>query len=245
MRKILLPFLCLALAACQSDDEFDRASAPASTQPSPIRPLRIDWYGYECFQFTSALGLKILVNPYRESAFSGRIPDVKPEVVLMTSDEPAFNNDEAYSNTPVTYRGPIANGLNNAAGIRIRGIPTVKDESSGTERVNLVFSWTMDGLRICFAGNLRRPLTSYELGQLGKVDVLFLPVGVPAGLTDSDREAIIRQLNPHIIIPMGPSGSVSSANFGGFNSYRLNGSSVFLTRENLLMEPTTLILSAP
>lgn len=245
MRKTLLPILCLALAACQSDEEFYRSSEPASDQPSPIRPLRVDWYGYQCFQFTSALGLKILVNPYRESAFSGRLPALKPDVVLMTSDEPAFNNEDAYANTPVTYRGPIANGLNNAAGIRIRGIATVKDESSGTERVNLVFAWTMDGLRICFAGNLRRPLTSYELGQLGKVDVLFLPVGIPAGLTEGDRTEIIRQLNPRIIIPMGPAGSVSSASFAGFNSYRLNGSSVFLTKDNLLMEPTTLILSAP
>ena len=52
-----------------------------------------------------------------------------------------------------------------------------------------------------------------QIQQIGPVDILFMPVGLPAGLSDGDRRTIVAQLRPRLIILMGRSEA-----FGSFAS---------------------------
>lgn len=233
MRSLLCVSLCALLAACSGSSE-----PPAN--PAPLRQVRVDWLGYETFRMTSSLGLKIVTNPFGSSV--GSLPgNLRADVLLITTEKSAFNNSDAIENTPTTFRGPIGAGLHSSSGIAFRGVPTA-DPRSGD--VNLAFTWTVDGIRICFAGNQAAPFSGYDLGLIGTVDVLFLPVGVPSSLSDDIRAQIIGQLRPRVIIPMGPSGAVNAWAAAQPNLHRVNGSSVFLSREKMPFQQTVLLLES-
>ncbi len=227
MRRLLCLSLCAFLAACSGSSE--------SSNPAPLRQVRVDWLGNEAFRFTSSLGLKIVTNPH------GSLSDLTTDVLLITSEKSAYNNDSAIQNTPTTFRGAIAAGLHNSAGIGFRGVPTL---DSRTGDVNFTFAWTVDGVRICFLGNPAAAFNSYDLGLIGPVDVLFLPIGVPASLSDQSRAQIIDQLRPRVVIPMGPADAVTSWASIQPHIYRVGGSSVFLSRQTLPAQQTVLLLES-
>jgi L-ascorbate metabolism protein UlaG (beta-lactamase superfamily) len=195
---------------------------------SPIREVRVDWLGQQSFRVTSALGTKIITNPH-----AGGFPrNQRPDIVLITTERSDCNNVDAFDNTPTVFRGSVGIGTNNAAGLRIRGVPTYKNpEQEIPDSMNLVYVWTLDGLRFCFLGHLRNALTSSQVLQIGAVDVLFAPAG-------SAGAAAVSQLRPKVIIPLG-------GDTFGTRVYRLPESSVLLTRQTLPAEPTALVFNRP
>lgn len=195
---------------------------------SPSREVRVDWLGQQSFRITSALGTKIITNPY-----SGGFPgDQRPDIVLISTERSDANNVDAFDNSPTVFRGAVGMGANNATGIRIRGVPTYKNSEGGTpENMNLVFVWTLEGMRFCFLGHLPGELTPSQVLQIGAVDVLFVPSGCGGA-------AAVSQLRPRVIIPMGQETFVSKV-------YRLPGSSVLLTRQTLPVEQTALVFGRP
>lgn len=211
------------------------------------RQVRVDWLGHESFLFRSSLGTTILTNPFEPSATGRAFPkNLRPDIVLISSEQPDANNLNALDNTPTVFRGAVGVGPNNAAGIRIRGVPTYKNpEKEDAADMNLVFVWTLDGVRFCFAGNIEGPLSASEAIQIGQVDVLLLPIGVPASLTNSERQSIVGQLRPRIIIPMGREAEIPGWTAGYTNVHRLPGSSVLLSRETMPFEPTVLVFANP
>lgn len=235
MRRAAGFFLCLLLVGCGGGSRD-------YVQPTASRQVRIDWLGGQTFLFTSGIGLKVLVNPHADGTGGPNLPrNLAPDVLLVTMEKPAFNSEDAITSTPTAFRGAIGMGLNNASGIRFRGVPTYTD-SARSENMNLVFSWAMEGIRFCFAGNIPGPLTGEEVAQIGQVDVLFLPVGQPTCLSDENRQGIINQLHPKVVVPVGSSGAVESWIAGRAGVYRLTGPSVLLNAANL-PGPTILVFA--
>ena len=60
----------------------------------------------------------------------------------------------------------------------------------------------MDGVVFCHVGLPSGPLTASVAEEIGRVDVLFLPVGNPFLLTDTARNEIVAQLAPRVVVPM-------------------------------------------
>jgi L-ascorbate metabolism protein UlaG (beta-lactamase superfamily) len=85
-------------------------------------------------------------------------------------------------------------------------------------------------------GNIQHPLTSAQIREIGPIDVLFLPVGVPAGLTDADRRTIIAQLRPRLIILMGRSEAFASFASQFPRVYRPSKRSILMSTEILPRE---------
>lgn len=235
MRRVAGFLLCLLLAGCGGGGRD-------YTQPAAPRQVRIDWLGNQTFLFTSGIGLKVLVNPHADGTGGPNLPrKLAPDVLLVTMEKPAFNSEDCITSTPTSFRGAIGAGLNNASGIRFRGVPTFTD-SARSENMNLVFSWAMEGVRFCFAGSIPGSLTGEEVAQLGPVDVLFLPVGQPPYLSDEEREQIINQLHPKVVVPMGSPGAIESWIAGRGGVHRLTGPSVLLNAANL-PGPTILVFA--
>lgn len=225
-------FLCILLAGCAGPVE-----------PAPIRPryARVDWIGHESFIITSAIGKKVLTNPYGPGSTGLVFPQgLRPDVLLVSTERPDANFVDAFDNSPTTFRAAMGIGPNNAAGLQIRGIPTYKDRE-GAGDLNLVFVWTLEGMRFCFLGNIPHPLTSSQIREIGSVDILFLPVGVPAGLTDADRRTIIAQLRPRLIILMGRSEAFASFASQFPRVYRPSKRSILMGMEILPREQLVVV----
>lgn len=238
-RLSFLALLALMLAGCGG-------GSIQKTAGQPQRIVRVDWYGQQCFRIKSALGLALLTNPFAPGSTEFSPPkNLAPEVILISSEKPDANNVDLVDNTPHILRGSVGVGTNNVAGIHILGVPVFKRaETQDVDGMNVTYRWSMDGLKFCFLGQLDTLPAPADLSRIGKVDVLFLPVS-GTDLTGPQRQQIIEQLHPRIIVPMG---SLPAMNrfAGGYTSvYRLNGSAALLSRDALPAVPTVLLFRAP
>lgn len=195
-RLLILAALVLALAGC---------GGRQAAEPAGPRYTRIEWLGNDCYRITSPIGTSILTNPYAPKTGGRTLPaNLKSDVVLVTSEFPRNNNVNALVNQPAILRGGVGIGVNNVTGIRLVGVPVyMNPEVASSLGMNLVYAWTMDGIRYCFMEKAVRPLDADQLAQIGRVDVLFLN---PEGAGGPLREALIGQLKPRLLIPMGSGG---------------------------------------
>lgn len=208
-------------------------------QQAAPREVRVDWLGNQAFRITSSIGTSILTNPYVAGTGGRTLPrELRPDIILISHERPDANNIDAADNQPTVFRGSMAMGINNANGMAIRGVATFRDpDRESAEGMNIVYSWAMDGMRFCFLGSLAGPLTPAQVSQLGTVDVLFVPVA--GSLSPSAREAVLSQIRPRLVIPMGHGagwthGSVRS----------VEGRSVLLSRPSLPLQTTTLLFGS-
>ena len=141
----------------------------------------------------------ILIDPYGK--FLGyRMPRVQADIVAVTHDHKDHNQvqivdgDYELVNLPQRYTfGDVV----------IEGVPTYHDNVQGAKRgSNIVFTFNVDGLRICHAGDLGHSLTAAQLEQIGKVDVLMIPAGGRMTLGGQGAAEVVKQLQPVIAIPM-------------------------------------------
>jgi L-ascorbate metabolism protein UlaG (beta-lactamase superfamily) len=61
---------------------------------------------------------------------------------------------------------------------------------------------TFDGMNICHLGDLGHKLSQGQIGNIGNVDILFIPVGGHYTIGASEAVEVITSLEPRIVIPM-------------------------------------------
>lgn len=242
-RLLTLTALALSLTGCGLWPFHKSAQPEAQGQQ---RLVRIDWFGHQCFRIRSTLGISILTNPFAPGTTGFAQPKgLAPEVVLSTTESPDANYVDMVDNTPNLLRSSVGVGTNVASGIRILGVPIFKNpESQDVAGMNVIYNWTMDGLRFCFLGKLDTLPSPQDLSRLGRPDVLFMPVS-GTELTGAQRQQIITQLRPQVIVPMGDFSAMSRFASGYTSVYRLGGSAALLSREALPAVQTVLLFRAP
>ena len=55
---------------------------------------------------------------------------------------------------------------------------------------------------VCHLGDLGQPLTANQIEEIGSVDVLLIPVGGGTTISASQAAALVRSMEPKIVIPM-------------------------------------------
>ncbi|MGH8048553.1 MAG: MBL fold metallo-hydrolase, partial [Chthoniobacterales bacterium] len=131
------------------------------------------------------------------------------------------------------------------SGIRILGVPIFKNPKvPDATDMNVIYRWSMDGLRFCFLGKLQALPSQQDLSRIGQVDVLFVPVS-DTDLTVAQRQQIFDKLRPQVIVPMGSLSAMNRFAAGYTSVYRLNGSAALLSRQALPAVPTVLLFRAP
>ena len=162
--------------------------------------MKIKWLGHACFLITSEKGPRVITDPYGAMGglFYGPIKE-SADVVIITHDHLDHNNAKAVAGAEAV-KGP---GTKMAKGMEFLGLPTHHDEKGGRERgENTVFCFTLDELRVCHLGDLGRPLSDAEAKQIGKVDILFIPVGGFYTIDARGASGVVDQLGPGVVIPM-------------------------------------------
>jgi L-ascorbate metabolism protein UlaG (beta-lactamase superfamily) len=87
--------------------------------------------------------------------------------------------------------------------MEFRGISSYHDSVYGGQRgLNTIFVIKADGLNLCHLGDLGHILNSDKLNEIGKVDILFIPVGGFYTINNNQATQIIKDIKPKIAIPM-------------------------------------------
>lgn len=166
--------------------------------------MKIKWYGHSAFLITTENGTRIILDPYQSGAFGGALAYGKineaADIVLSSHD----HDDHNYVGD-ITGKFTLINrpGDHREAGIGIQGISTFHDRSGGRERgQNIIYIIEADGMRIAHLGDLGHVLDSVTVEQMGKVDVLLIPVGGFYTIDPEEASRIVNDVKPIASIPM-------------------------------------------
>ncbi len=131
----------------------------------------------------------------------------------------------------------------------VRNIPTNIRSWEGGTRVNgnSIFIFEVADLCLVHLGHLHHELTREDLGIMGEVDVLMVPVDGSVTMTQAEMVQVIREIRPRVVIPMhffGPHrlDSFIAALSPHFQARRHPTPHIILTRKTLPDPPEVVVL---
>ncbi len=163
--------------------------------------MRVKWLGHASFLITSETGIKIITDPYVTggSLSYGEIKE-PADIVTVSHEHGDHNNAAAVRDNPRVVKGA---GSVEVKGIKFDGIPCYHDDTKGSKRgSNVIFCFEIDGMRVCHLGDLGHQLSDREIAELGKVDILLVPVGGFFTVDARGATQVCNRLAPKVIIPM-------------------------------------------
>jgi len=120
------------------------------------------------------------------------------DIVTVSHEHSDHNNVAAVKGNPEVVRETAK-----VKGLEFKGIPTYHDTVQGQQRgKNTIFCFEVDGIRICHLGDLGHSLSDKQLAELGKVDILLIPVGGYFTIDAEVASQICGRLAPRVVIPM-------------------------------------------
>ncbi len=160
--------------------------------------MRIRWFGHACFVCEGS-GVRLLTDPFsKEVGYAP--PREKVDLVTVSHDHYDHNAVEGLPGRPAVIREP---GRHRVRGLQVEGFSVFHDEVKGAKRGrNLIFVWEMDGIRLCHLGDLGHVLEPATVRELGKIDLLMVPVGGVYTIDAAGARKVVEQLAPRVVIPM-------------------------------------------
>jgi hypothetical protein len=209
---LLLFFLGLIPAPAQTAGPTNTAATPATPPRAlPVNPasaplgvpggVTVHWYGHGFVYLTSSFGIRCAIDPFGSQTVRYAFPQhLAADFVLVTHEAEDSGAADQLFGDPLIFRSVMAVGLNRANGIPFYGVAMQKDPD-GQGVANTAFTLKFDGIKFCSMGQPYMPLIAREREQLGKVDVVFLPVGLQQlGVADLDQ--MVKDLGARLIIPV-------------------------------------------
>lgn len=161
--------------------------------------MKIKYLGHASFLITSDKGARIITDPYKSR------PDLRYGEIRETADIVTVSHDHSDHNNVATIKGEpeVVRGTAKVKGIEFKGIPVFHDEAKGSQRgKNAIFCYEVDGMRVCHLGDLGHKLSGAQVAELGKVDILLIPVGGFYTIDAKVASQICDAVAPKVIIPM-------------------------------------------
>lgn len=128
-------------------------------------------------------------------------------------------------------------------GVEFRTVPSFHDDQQGKLRgENGIFVMDIDGITVAHLGDLGEKLTSSQAEEIGKVHILFVPVGGYYTIDAVAAKEAVGLIKPNIVVPMHyktkyieswPVATADSFLEGEENVVRLHGSEVSISMTDL------------
>jgi L-ascorbate metabolism protein UlaG (beta-lactamase superfamily) len=162
--------------------------------------MKITWYGHSAFKLTTVDGINIIIDPYQPGGLGGAI---RYDQITDPADGVLISHDHADHNFTEGIRGPFKvirkEGLYNIKSVMIKAIKTDHGLGMGD---NLIFVVEADGVKVVHLGDIGHTLSTNTIAQLGKVDVLMIPVDGIYSVTLEDAGRIMEEVKAPLVFPM-------------------------------------------
>ncbi len=192
-----------ALARCTKDV----ATAPLLHQVDlrTASAARITFLGHASYMIETPQGVRVITDYNGVNGYGRR-----PDIVTMNNAHGTHYSDEIEPGVTHVLRGWAEGGRDlmehdiTLRDVQVWNVPTnVRDWGGGVRRNgNSIFGFRIGELCIGHLGHLHHRLEPEHLKQLGRIDVLMVPIdgsytmGVPLMLD------VIRQIEPQVVLPM-------------------------------------------
>lgn len=161
--------------------------------------MDITYLGHSSFKIRTRTGT-VITDPFDSAMVGLPYPKQEADIVCVSHAHHDHDDISRVSGIKRILSGP---GEYEIAGISILGFGSFHDSAEGRERgKNTIYVIEAEGLRACHLGDLGHTLTSAQVGGLGKIDVLFIPVGGTYTIGPKEAALLVSEISPTIIIPM-------------------------------------------
>jgi L-ascorbate metabolism protein UlaG (beta-lactamase superfamily) len=163
-----------------------------------LKQMDINWLGHSCFRIKGTHAT-VITDPYSpDLGYSLGKPTAR--IVTVSHQHPGHSYVEGIGGEPKLVTGP---GEYEISDVLIIGMTTFHDREEGTKRgKNTVYLIEVDEVSICHLGDLGHVLTAGQVEEIGKADVLLLPVGGVSTIDAPMAAEVVRQLEPKAVVPM-------------------------------------------
>lgn len=160
--------------------------------------MKIKWLGHSTFKIKSETTL--VIDPHNPEA-GGRLPeDLTADTILVTHNHMDHNFTQAVRGIPQVFSQV---GDFEAQEYKIKGIASYHDNTGGSQRGNnIIYTIKAEGLTICHMGDLGHLLTAGQIEEIGRVDILMIPVGGYYTIDGDEAAQVVKQINPSVVLPM-------------------------------------------
>ena len=161
--------------------------------------MKIRYLGHSCFQLINESGTVLITDPYQGVGYE--LPKkLRADIVTVSHDHFDHNYVGAIDGSPEWIQGE---GVGECENIQLTGIKTWHDPLEGKLRgKNTVYKIQTDGIIFCHMGDIGEACTDDICEKIGKVDVLFLPIGGTYTIDAEQAKTYVDMLQPKIVIPM-------------------------------------------
>ena len=160
----------------------------------------ITYQGVESFKISQG-NLVLAINPVSKDSKYKSV-NFGADITLISTNHPDMNGAEQTARgdkEPFIIKGP---GEYEVKDISIKGLLS-KSEYDGKELVNTIYKIMFENINLCFLGAVSdSALPTETLGELGNIDILFVPIGGKGVLDPTSAYKLAVSLEPSVIIPM-------------------------------------------
>lgn len=165
-----------------------------------MEPIRVRWHGHSCFEVASD-EITVVTDPHDGKSLGIQPPKIRGDVVLVSHDH--FDHAAIKVVTKPESRVITSGEHVKIGGLKVRGVETFHDVNEGQSRGgNIAFVFILEGCKFCHLGDLGHVLTKEQTRAIGKVDILFVPVGGVFTIDAAAAWEVVGMLKPAIIVPM-------------------------------------------
>ena len=160
--------------------------------------MDITWLGHSCFRIRGSQAI-VITDPFPPS-LGYTLGKQTADIVTVSHTHPSHSYNEGISGEYRLVKGP---GEYEISGVLMLGITTYHDAIKGQSKgKNTIYLMEVDGVAICHLGDIGHVLGDDHVEELGKVDILMVPVGGVSTINASMAAEIIRKLEPKAVLPM-------------------------------------------
>ncbi len=161
--------------------------------------MKIRWNGHSCFTIEGD-NTTVVLDPHDGRSIGIRPPRLKADIVLVTHDHFDHNAVKMVPGKPkvidMEFNGKIGD-------VEIKTIMGYHDRVQGAKRGEMrLYEFMIDGIRMLHCGDLGHIPTEEMLEKIGKVDILFIPVGGVFTIEPKEAKETIKLINPRVAVPM-------------------------------------------
>lgn len=162
--------------------------------------MDITYLGHSSFRIRGKQ-TTVITDPFDGSMVGFPFPKhISANIVTVSHDHGDHNNTSQIDGSPYIVSGP---GEYEIAGVGIVGFPSFHDETKGSKRgSNTIYRIEIDGMSIVHLGDVGHVLDSETVNNLDGVDILMIPVGGFFTIDPEIANAVIKEVEPSIVIPM-------------------------------------------
>ena len=159
--------------------------------------IRIRWHGHSCFEFSN--GMTLVIDPHDGASIGISPPKVKADVILVTHDHFDHNQTRV-----VEKEGSIVvRESKRIEGIEIEAIKAYHDKEKGSKRGEInMYKVNYDIISFLHVGDLGHMLDDETIKRIGKIDMLFVPVGGVFTIDAGEAYELSKKIDAKIIVPM-------------------------------------------